>query len=126
MSDVISPIAATNHTKTRFPYTSSSLFGLAELGIPPRSEFLTDSGWAEKLLTHGASMASALPALQRRCFQLPSAVRYIALPVNRSFSVLNRPLPHYEGHVPLTRVENSALAVGSAVMSLLNPRRGGN
>lgn len=71
-------------------------------------------------------MASALLALQRCCFQLPSAVRYIALPVNRSFSVLNRPLPHYEGHVPLTWVENGALAVGSAVMSLLNPRRGGN
>lgn len=43
----------------------------------------------------------------------------------RSFSVLNRPEPKYPGHVPLTLVERGALAVGSAVGSLLNPRRGG-
>ncbi|KAI9819191.1 MAG: Ubiquinone biosynthesis protein [Pycnora praestabilis] len=42
----------------------------------------------------------------------------------RFFSVLNRPPPNYEGHVPLTMVERGALAVGSAFMSLLNPRRG--
>ncbi|EON66213.1 ubiquinone biosynthesis protein COQ4, mitochondrial [Coniosporium apollinis CBS 100218] len=41
----------------------------------------------------------------------------------RTFSVLNRPPPKYEGHIPLTRVERGALAVGSAVMSLFNPRR---
>jgi ubiquinone biosynthesis protein COQ4 len=44
---------------------------------------------------------------------------------SRSFSVLNRPPPNYEGHVPLTRIEQAGLAVGSAVISLLNPRRGG-
>lgn len=44
----------------------------------------------------------------------------------RSFSVLNRPPPKYPGHVPLTFVERGALAVGSAVGSLLNPRRGGS
>ncbi|TVY21614.1 Coenzyme Q biosynthesis protein 4 [Lachnellula arida] len=43
---------------------------------------------------------------------------------SRSFGVLNRPPPNYEGHVPLTRVERAGLAVGSAVMSWLNPRRG--
>ncbi|KAL1972296.1 hypothetical protein VTN31DRAFT_7515 [Thermomyces dupontii] len=42
----------------------------------------------------------------------------------RSFSVLNRPPPNYPGHVPLTCVERGALAVGSALGSLLNPRRG--
>lgn len=41
----------------------------------------------------------------------------------REFSVLNRPPPNYPGHVPLTFIERSALAVGSAVTSLLNPRR---
>jgi len=41
----------------------------------------------------------------------------------RSFSVLNRPPPNYHGHVPLTTIERAGLAVGSAVMSLLNPRR---
>jgi hypothetical protein len=43
----------------------------------------------------------------------------------RSFSVLNRPPPNYEGHVPLTIVERVGLAVGSAFISLFNPRRGG-
>ena len=41
----------------------------------------------------------------------------------REFSILNRPPPNYPGHVPLTFIERSALAVGSAVTSLLNPRR---
>lgn len=44
----------------------------------------------------------------------------------RHFSVLNRPPPNYPGHVPLTRIERGALAIGSAVGSLLNPRRGGS
>ena len=43
----------------------------------------------------------------------------------RSFSVVNRPPPSYPGHVPLTSIERGALAIGSAVVSLLNPRRGG-
>jgi ubiquinone biosynthesis protein COQ4 len=43
----------------------------------------------------------------------------------RLFSVLRRPPPNYPGHVPLTSIERTGLAVGSAVMSLLNPRRGG-
>ncbi|KAJ5766502.1 uncharacterized protein N7511_004118 [Penicillium nucicola] len=41
----------------------------------------------------------------------------------RPFSVLNRPPPNYPGHVPLTRIERGALAVGSALGSLINPRR---
>ncbi|RHZ47287.1 ubiquinone biosynthesis protein COQ4 [Aspergillus thermomutatus] len=41
----------------------------------------------------------------------------------RSFSALNRPPPKYPGHVPLTFLERGALAVGSAVGSLMNPRR---
>jgi len=44
---------------------------------------------------------------------------------SRDFSVLNRPPPNYPGHVPLTTIERGALAVGSAVGSLLNPKRGG-
>ena len=43
----------------------------------------------------------------------------------RPFSVLNRPPPNYSGHVPLTKVERAGLAVGSAVMSLINPYRAG-
>ena len=33
--------------------------------------------------------------------------------------------PAYEGHIPLNWFENAFLAVGSAVMSLVDPRRGG-
>ena len=44
----------------------------------------------------------------------------------RSFSVLNRPPPNYPGHVPLTGVERAGLAIGSAVMSLMNPYRAGS
>lgn len=33
--------------------------------------------------------------------------------------------PAYEGHIPLTTFENAFLAVGSAFMSLADPRRGG-
>ncbi|KAI1140674.1 Coq4-domain-containing protein [Hypoxylon sp. FL0543] len=43
---------------------------------------------------------------------------------SRPFSVLNRPPPNYPGHVPLTCLERAALAVGSGVVSLLDPYRG--
>jgi hypothetical protein len=43
----------------------------------------------------------------------------------RPFSVLNRPAPSYEGHVPLTPTERLGLALGSGLGSFLNPRRGG-
>ncbi|KAH8882681.1 coenzyme Q biosynthesis protein Coq4 [Thozetella sp. PMI_491] len=42
----------------------------------------------------------------------------------RHFSVLNRPQPNYPGHVPLTRLERAGLAIGSGIISLMNPRRG--
>ncbi|KAI9885386.1 MAG: Ubiquinone biosynthesis protein [Watsoniomyces obsoletus] len=42
----------------------------------------------------------------------------------RRFSVLHRPPPNYPGHVPLTPIERVALAVGSAFVSITNPRRG--
>ena len=37
---------------------------------------------------------------------------------------INTP-PAYEGHIPVNWFENAFLAVGSAVMSLVDPRRGG-
>ncbi|KAL8738037.1 MAG: hypothetical protein Q9181_001105 [Wetmoreana brouardii] len=42
----------------------------------------------------------------------------------RLFSVLNRPPPKYEGHIPFTLTERSVLAMGSAITSLFYPRRG--
>lgn len=41
----------------------------------------------------------------------------------RPFSVLNRPPPNYPGHVPLTRLERAALAVGSGIVSFFDPYR---
>ncbi|KAI9833312.1 MAG: Ubiquinone biosynthesis protein [Sarea resinae] len=43
---------------------------------------------------------------------------------SRSFSVLNRPPPNYEGHVPLTPLERTAMAVGSSLWSFFDPTRG--
>lgn len=42
-----------------------------------------------------------------------------------TFTATNRPAPNYPGHVPLTTVERIGMAVGSAVGSFLDPRRGG-
>lgn len=42
----------------------------------------------------------------------------------RPFSVLNRPPPNYPGHVPLTKLERVAMALGSGVLALANPYRG--
>lgn len=74
------------------------------------------------------------PAIGRRLMQtarqaasqgLCAAAPAVSLPSSRRFSVLNRPPPNYPGHVPLTRLERASLAVGSGVMSLLNPYRHG-
>jgi ubiquinone biosynthesis protein COQ4 len=39
------------------------------------------------------------------------------------FSVLHRPPPNYPGHVPLTKLERVAMALGSGVLALANPYR---
>ena len=62
--------------------------------------------------------------LLRNIFLLPPHLRLAILNSARPFSVLNRPPPNYDGHVPLTTLERGALAAGSAILSLLNPRRG--
>ena len=62
--------------------------------------------------------------LSQHLILLPPHLRLAAINSTRHFSVLNRPPPKYQGHVPLTNLERGALAAGSAIMSLLNPRRG--
>lgn len=63
--------------------------------------------------------------ISRQALRLPPGVKVSVSSSLRPFSVLNRPRPNYDGHVPLTTTERVALAAGSAVVSLWNPRRGG-
>ncbi|KAF2146261.1 uncharacterized protein K452DRAFT_324250 [Aplosporella prunicola CBS 121167] len=63
-----------------------------------------------------------VPSSSTTAISTPSARLHAVGP--RRFSVLNRPSPAYPGHVPLTAVERGALAVGSALWSLVDPRRG--
>jgi ubiquinone biosynthesis protein COQ4 len=44
---------------------------------------------------------------------------------SRSVHTIPRPKPAYPGHIPLTPFENGFLAVGSALMSLIDTRRAG-
>ncbi|KAF6840622.1 ubiquinone biosynthesis protein coq-mitochondrial [Colletotrichum plurivorum] len=67
----------------------------------------------------------ALPtAPARRAIPAMCAACTSTTPPSRPFSVLNRPPPNYEGHVPLTKIERTSLALGAGIMSLLNPYRG--
>ncbi|KAI2632807.1 coenzyme Q biosynthesis protein Coq4-domain-containing protein [Xylaria nigripes] len=54
----------------------------------------------------------------------PSSSLSLSISQPRPFSVLNRPPPNYPGHVPLTGLERVALAIGSSILSLRDPRRG--
>lgn len=65
------------------------------------------------------------PPLALRNHSSLCALLALSKPSSRSFSVLNRPSPNYPGHVPLTGLERAGLAIGSGVMSFLDPRRGG-
>ncbi|KAH9824533.1 Ubiquinone biosynthesis protein COQ4, mitochondrial [Teratosphaeria destructans] len=60
---------------------------------------------------------ASITNLRTSLLALPSALRV------RTFSVLNRPPSNYPGHVPLTWLERSALALGSAFGALQNPYR---
>ncbi|KAL2261605.1 hypothetical protein VTK26DRAFT_3814 [Humicola hyalothermophila] len=52
------------------------------------------------------------------------ALPIAANPRRFSLSSLTRPPPNYPGHVPLSRLEKVALAIGSGLMSFRDPRRG--
>ena len=69
------------------------------------------------------SLAMSLVTLTARASGPAQLVR--AAGCSRAFSVLNRPPPRYPGHVPLTRIERAALAVGSGLTSFFDPYRGG-
>ncbi|KAF2877098.1 ubiquinone biosynthesis protein COQ4, mitochondrial [Massariosphaeria phaeospora] len=64
------------------------------------------------------------PAAAAICAFSTRLAKPLSVPFSsRSFSVLNRPPPNYEGHVPLTRTERLGLALGSGLLSFLDPRR---
>ncbi|KAF4840308.1 Ubiquinone biosynthesis protein coq4 [Colletotrichum siamense] len=67
----------------------------------------------------------ALRTLPRANGALPAlyAATTTTTPSSRPFSVLNRPPPNYEGHVPLNRIEKVSLAIGAGIWSLLSPYR---
>lgn len=72
--------------------------------------------------------ASALSRSSRELTNAPTTTTIPAATLStarRSFSILNRPPPNYPGHVPLTRIERAGLAIGSGIISLVNPYRGG-
>lgn len=74
------------------------------------------------------SMAAPMkrPIATAICASTRTVSRSLLLPASyRCFSVLNRPQPNYEGHIPLTQIERLGLAFGSGLMSFIDPRRGG-
>lgn len=72
-----------------------------------------------------ASMNSRVTIIPYTSFSCLHTFRLPLANLSRRFSVLNRPPPNYKGHIPLNGFERCALAAGSAITSLVNPRRGG-
>lgn len=62
--------------------------------------------------------------LRRVCVRLPQSLKASRFRFRRHYSGFERP-PTYQNHVYLTRLERSILALGSAAMSFMNPRRAG-
>lgn len=66
------------------------------------------------------SSRTALRVAKARPFAIPARSLATVRP-----DIPQRPEPAYPGHIPLNWLENAFLAVGSGLMSLANPRRGG-
>lgn len=63
--------------------------------------------------------------LRRSLITESSAARALGISVQRPCRRSLSSKPAYEGHIPLNWMENAFLAAGSAIMSLADPRRGG-
>jgi hypothetical protein len=89
-------------------------------------QFIAELRTALKVELTLMALSLKRPVSQALCASTRHASYTLLLPASyRSFSVLNRPAPNYEGHVPLTVAERLGLAVGSGLGSFLDPRRGG-
>ena len=75
-------------------------------------------------MSYAFNMLSRLLFVKNDLFHSPAIQNFSRTSVRR-FSVLKRPPPNYEGHVPLTGLEKGILAAGSALLAFFNPRRGG-
>ncbi|KAL1901526.1 Ubiquinone biosynthesis protein [Sporothrix stenoceras] len=64
-----------------------------------------------------------LAQLARPSIFLPAGAEASVAQHIRAFSVLNRPPPQYDGHVPLTLIEKGAMTLGSAIGAFIDPRR---
>lgn len=72
-----------------------------------------------------ASIRSCLRVAVKPPVSCNSSLSALPLAGYRAFSILNRPPPKYEGHVPLTTIERAGLAVGSALWCFFDPTRAG-
>ena len=71
------------------------------------------------------AIAESRPMATKTLLLLPPAFRLNIATTTRAFSVLSRPSPNYKGHVPLNLFERGTLVAGSAILSLINPKRAG-
>ena len=98
-------------------------FGIESIG-PLLVEPTTDT---ISLMSGLCALRSSAPRLASRKIAHNSAISIPKATASRKAqqtrSVGNKPA--YEGHIPLNSFENAFLAVGSAFMSLADPRRGG-
>lgn len=113
-SSLLRPGASSNHFRRRLSVCAE--FAPAQHGLPVASS--------------KTSMRLTIPRASTLCRERQGVRKAVTIPVatsssQRPFSVLNRPPPNYPGHVPLTHVERAGLAIGSGIMSLVNPYRGG-
>ena len=74
---------------------------------------------------HGWDSVSNMAAVTLVLPSSPRSLFYATKGKLRSIHTDSRPQPAYPGHIPLTPFENSFLAVGSALMSLIDTRRAG-
>lgn len=70
-------------------------------------------------------VAAAMPLSRQAARTACKACAASSVSSSRYSSSFKRPPPNYPGHVPLSRIEQAAMAIGSSAMALFNPYRAG-